>query len=132
MAATSTQFGNLQKRHCVVEGSVARELLDEAGFLRLQATGWWSWSDSNQPPECYGMWAVSDQLTRSDTRPRARRGPLLMGISIKGNLGCRHAAREVPVFPARRQPSSPQTAPPLGALPLLLRQPPTTGEVAVG
>ena len=21
-----------------------------------QATGWWSWSDSNQPPECYGMW----------------------------------------------------------------------------
>src|SRR5712671_3544149 len=23
-------------------------------FLRLQATAWWSWSDSNQPPECYG------------------------------------------------------------------------------
>ena len=18
---------------------------------------WWSWSDSNQPPECYGIWA---------------------------------------------------------------------------
>jgi hypothetical protein len=30
---------------------------------------------------------VSDQLTRSDTRPRARRGPLLMGIFTKGNLG---------------------------------------------
>src|SRR6266576_506796 len=24
-------------------------------ILRLQATAWWSWSDSNQPPECYGM-----------------------------------------------------------------------------
>src|SRR5882724_4078657 len=28
----------------------------KAGFLRLRATAWWSWSDSNQPPECYGMW----------------------------------------------------------------------------
>src|SRR5712671_4039495 len=68
MAATSTQFGNLQKRHCVVEGSVARELLDEAGFLRLQATAWWSWSDSNQLGRAY-LWNVGvlDQLTLSDT-----------------------------------------------------------------
>src|SRR5712671_4642351 len=28
--------------------------VDEFGFLRFRATAWWSWSDSNQQPECYG------------------------------------------------------------------------------
>ena len=27
----------------------------KAGFFRLRATAWWSWSDSNQPPKCYGI-----------------------------------------------------------------------------
>ena len=33
------------------------------------ATAWWSRSDSNQPPKCYGTWLVSDQLPWSDTHP---------------------------------------------------------------
>src|SRR3981189_561846 len=40
-----------------------------AGFLRLRPTAWWSRSDSNQPPKCYGTWLVSDQLPWSDTHP---------------------------------------------------------------
>src|SRR5712671_5729602 len=32
-------------------------------------TAWWSRSDSNQPPKCYGTWLVSDQLPWSDTHP---------------------------------------------------------------
>src|SRR5712671_5448184 len=41
------------------------------GLFRLRATGWWSWSDSNQPPKCYGTWLVSDQLPWSDTPSRS-------------------------------------------------------------
>src|SRR5712672_3272347 len=41
-------------------------------ILRLQATPWWSWSDSNQPPKCYGTWFESDQLPWSDTHPDRR------------------------------------------------------------
>ena len=41
-------------------------------FLWLEATAWWSWSDSNQPPKCYGTWLVSDQLPWSDTHPDRR------------------------------------------------------------
>src|SRR5436190_22121295 len=37
-----------------------------------QPTAWWSWSDSNQPPKCYGTWLVSDQLTSSDTHADGR------------------------------------------------------------
>src|ERR1700716_1971385 len=40
---------------------------ERARNLRLQATAWWSWSDSNQPPKCYGTWFESDQLPWSDT-----------------------------------------------------------------
>src|SRR4030088_3462602 len=36
-------------------------------ILRLQATAWWSWSDSNQPPKCYGTWLGSEQLPWSDS-----------------------------------------------------------------
>jgi len=35
----------------------------QAGIVRLQATAWWSWSDSNRPPKCYGTWFESDQTT---------------------------------------------------------------------
>ena len=35
----------------------------------MWATAWWSRSDSNQPPKCYGTWLVSDQLPWSDTHP---------------------------------------------------------------
>src|SRR5712671_450815 len=46
--------------------------VDEFGFLRFRATAWWSWSDSNQPPKCYGTWFESDQLPWSDTHPDRR------------------------------------------------------------
>ena len=46
--------------------------LKAQAFLRLRATAWWSWSDSNQPPKCYGTWWVSDQLPWSDTDPDRR------------------------------------------------------------
>src|SRR5215217_4991412 len=42
------------------------------GILRKRSTAWWSWSDSNQPPKCYGTWFESDQLPWSDT-PQLRR-----------------------------------------------------------
>jgi len=35
--------------------------------LGFETTAWWSWSDSNQPPKCYGTWFESDQLPWSDT-----------------------------------------------------------------
>src|SRR6266576_5422496 len=47
-------------------------------FLRLQATAWWSWSDSNQPPKCYGTWFESDQLPWSDTLQIAGRFAVLL------------------------------------------------------
>src|SRR3954451_3452833 len=55
----------------------ARNRLHGAGpgatsFLWLETTAWWSWSDSNQLPKCYGTWLVSDQPTSSDT-PADRR-----------------------------------------------------------
>src|SRR3954471_785383 len=43
----------------------------KGGNLRC-ANAWWSWSDSNQPPKCYGTWRVSDQLPWSDTHPERR------------------------------------------------------------
>src|SRR5712672_1763350 len=49
-------------------------------FPRLEATAWWSWSDSNQPPECYGTWFESDQLPWSDTHPDRR--ALLFSVII--------------------------------------------------
>ena len=45
---------------------------EQARILRLETTAWWSWSDSNQPPKCYGTWLVSDQPTWSDTHPDCR------------------------------------------------------------
>src|SRR5262245_32820800 len=39
-----------------------RAFLHQAGIFWLHATAWWSWSDSNQQPECYGKWFESDQL----------------------------------------------------------------------
>src|SRR5712671_3318003 len=47
-------------------------------FLRLRATAWWSWSDSNQPPKCYGTWFESDQLPWSDAYPVRRRFAVLL------------------------------------------------------
>src|SRR2546423_7649267 len=46
---------------------------DKAGNLRLRATAWWSWSDSNQPPECYGMRGCP---TSSPCRPPGTDGSL--------------------------------------------------------
>src|SRR6266446_10960120 len=45
-----------------------------AGLRQLVKFGnaWWSWSDSNQPPKCYGTWFESDQLPWSDTYPDRR------------------------------------------------------------
>src|SRR5712672_4400543 len=60
---------------CLSVGAVIAgnsKMVLKAGFLRLQATAWWSWSDSNQPPKCYGTWLVSDQLPWSDTHPDRR------------------------------------------------------------
>src|SRR5712675_1904258 len=37
--------------------------------LGFETTAWWSRSDSNQPPKCYGTWLVSDQLPWSNTHP---------------------------------------------------------------
>src|SRR4051794_1730530 len=77
--------------------------------------------------ECGGV----DQLTLSDTRHSSSRGPLLIGISTIGKSSVAVTpAWKVPVFAGPPQPSSPRTAPPVGAydsigLPLLLRQPPT-------
>src|SRR5258705_11174309 len=42
------------------------------------ATAWWSWSDSNQPPKCYGTWLESDQLLWSDTMQIAGRFAVLL------------------------------------------------------
>src|SRR5712672_3272428 len=64
---------------------------------------------------------VSDQLTRSDTRPRARRGPLLMGISTKGNLGLPSRGMGSPGVPRTTAAFFPPRRHHHWALPLLLR-----------
>src|SRR5712672_3476386 len=64
---------------CLSVGAVIAgnsKMVLEAGFLWLEATAWWSWSDSNQPPKCYGTWLVSQSSTCkvSDIIPDWTRG----------------------------------------------------------
>src|SRR5258705_261939 len=79
--------------------------LQESPVVR---TAWWSWSDSNQPPECYGMRGCPTSSPCRTPGTRARRGPLLMGISATGKSSVAVTpAWKVPVFLGPRQPSSP-------------------------
>src|SRR5712671_3502289 len=48
--------------------------------LGFETTAWWSWSDSNQPPECYGRWYESDQLPWSDAHPDRGRFDILRDL----------------------------------------------------
>jgi hypothetical protein len=43
-------------------------------FLRLEVSGWWSWSDSNSPPECYGRWGCPTS-SPDRTSPRVLLNP---------------------------------------------------------
>src|SRR5712671_7288893 len=60
--------------------------VDEFGFLRFRATAWWSWSDSNQPPKCYGTWFESDQLPWSKPIQIAARTRSANSIDLEPRL----------------------------------------------
>src|ERR1700704_5174115 len=101
---------------------------ERARILRLQATAWWSWSDSNQPPECYGIWACPT------SSPGRTPGLELEEAAVDGHFYKRESRVAVTrQGKSRCSPHDGSLLPPRRhhhwALPLLLRQPPTTGEV---
>src|SRR3954471_18002319 len=63
-------------------------------FLWLEVTAWWSWSDSNQQPKCYGTWLVSDQLTWSDTPSRSSNVSLFCLILLANTRTHRQSVME--------------------------------------
>src|SRR5712671_2766023 len=81
--------------------SLPRARSHRIAIISKMPTAWWGWSDSNQPPECYGMWGVSDQLTLSNTRYRQQPhrsweaaltgAEAPSGGAVWGEEGCRRA-----------------------------------------
>src|SRR5882757_5054 len=70
--------------------------MHKAEILRLQATGWWSWSDSNQPPECYGIWACPTSPPRR-TPALALKKSAIDGLFHKRGISKNPALRNGPV-----------------------------------
>src|SRR4051812_36316474 len=58
----------------------------KTGFLRLRATAWWNWSDSNQQPKCYGSRALRRRTAMAPVLGVERQ---LWSISIAARRTCR-------------------------------------------